>query len=281
VLRESDVVLERVQFWSAETARSWTRDTFPTWLVGPKGELGAVKWRFNAWARYPDFAEDEAAARAVADQSADALWLPEATKGERFVLEGGAIEGDGEGTLLTTETCLLGQEFPRNPGLSKSELESKLSDYLAIDKTIWIPGGIAGDDTSGHVDDLARFVSPGRVVVARETRSSDENYEPLEAARESLLGQSDARGRKLEVIDLPMPEPRAFAGQRVPASYANFLITNEEVLVPTFNDPADRKALGILSELFPGRRVVGIYSGDLVLGLGAIHCSSHHEPRAR
>jgi agmatine deiminase len=283
VLTQTGIDLNALEILEAETERSWTRDTLPTWLIGPGAsgaprKLGAVKWRFNAWARYDNQGLDEAAGRRVAELRAHSLWLPEAGPGQRFVLEGGAIDGDGEGTLLTTDNCLLGTDFPRNPDLEKSRIESILSEHLCVQKVVWLPGGIAGDDTQGHVDDLARFVAPGRVVLAQEQNSADENYRPLQETREALQGVKDARGRSLEVIALPMPEPRAFDGQRLPASYANFLICNDLVLVPTFNDAADRVALGLFAELFPGRKVVGIYCGDLVLGLGAIHCSSHQEP---
>jgi len=194
------------------------------------------------------------------------------------VLEGGAIDTDGEGTLLTTEACLLGSERARNPGLDRAGNERFLSDYLCIDKVLWLPGGIAGDDTSGHVDDVARFVAPGRIALGLEQDPEDPNYAFLQAAREYLQGERDARGRRLEVIELPMPAPRYHAGDRLPMTYANFYIANERVLVPTFNDPNDRVALGVLAELFPERQVVGIHCLDLVLGLGAIHCSTHEEP---
>jgi agmatine deiminase len=271
-----------------------TRDYLPTWLVRGPGRrdpvsgaagaaaLGAVKWLFNGWARYPNHALDEAAGLRVAEARADVVWTPHQRDGAspRFVLEGGAIDTDGEGTVLTTSDCLLGTAFPRNPGLDRAGIESVLGDYLAADKVIFLPAGVAGDDTSGHIDDVGRFVAPGKVVLAREEDPRDENHAPLEAAREYLLGERDARGRRLEVIALPMPSPRHFDGQRLPASYANFLLANELVLVPTFNDPKDRQALGILAELFPERKVLGIHCLDLVLGLGSVHCSTHHEPLA-
>src|SRR5690606_2522780 len=173
-------------------------------------------------------------------------------------------------TVLTTSDCLLGASFPRNPGLDAAAIERVLGDYLVADRVIFLPAGVAGDDTSGHIDDVGRFVAPGKVVLAREDDPRDENYAPLSAAREYLEGERDARGRRLEVIPLPMPSPRYFDGQRLPASYANFLVCNERVLVPTFNDPKDRVALGVLAELFPGREVVGLHCLDLVLGLGSI-----------
>ncbi len=274
----------RVELLSVPTDRAWTRDYLPSWLVKPAGAtpaaLGAVKWHFNGWARYDDHELDEAAGGRIADHRADCIWLPGTESGphRRFVLEGGAIDTDGEGTLLTTEDCLLGTAFPRNPGLGREAVEAVLSEFLCVDRVIWLPGDVAGDDTSGHVDDVARFVAPGKVVVAVEPNPADHNHEPLRRARERLAASTDARGRRLEVIELPMPAPRFDEGSRLPATYANFLLFNELVLVPTFNDPADRAALGILAELFPSRRVVGIHCGDLVLGLGTVHCSTNQEP---
>jgi agmatine deiminase len=284
-LRLYGVNLGKVEPLVAPTNRSWTRDYLPTWLVRPAGPLGpaalgAVKWLFNGWARYENHTLDEDAGRRVADARTRAVWTPHQSGpgSPRFVLEGGAIDSDGEGTILTTSDCLLGTAFPRNPGLDQAGIERVLGQYLCADKLIFLPAGVAGDDTSGHIDDVGRFVAPGKVVLGREADPRDENYAPLEAAREYLLGERDARGRRLEVISLPMPSPRYFDGQRLPASYANFLLANELVLVPTFNDPKDRQALGLLAELFPERRVVGIHCLDLVLGLGSIHCSTHHEP---
>lgn len=277
--------LANVELLVAPTNRSWTRDYSPEWLVRPAtssepARLGAVKWLFNAWARYPNHELDEAAGEQQARSRTSQVWLPRqgGPSSPRFVLEGGAIDGDGEGTLLTTSDCLLGTVHPRNPQLDQAGIERVLGDYLAVEKVIFLPAGVAGDDTSGHVDDLGRFVAPGRIVLARESNVHDENYQPLERAREQLLGERDARGRRLEVIALPMPAPRFHEGQRLPASYANFLIANELVLVPTFNDPKDRQVLGLLSELFPGRQVVGIHCLDLVWGLGSVHCSTHQEP---
>jgi agmatine deiminase len=208
-------------------------------------------------------------------------FLPEArgaSRRQRVVLEGGAIDVDGEGTLLATKQCLLTGSTARNPKLGVEGTERVLSDNLGIDKVLWVADGIAGDDTAGHVDDFVRFVAPGRIVLAKETRAEDPNYRALNRARESLTGARDACGRKLEIVDLPMPRARFFAGQRLPASYVNFYIANGLVLVPTFNDEKDREALGLLAELFPDRRVVGIHSGDLVLGLGTLHCSTQQEP---
>lgn len=274
-LQKAGAELTRIDFVRAATNRSWTRDFLPLAVVRATArgaELGAVKWRFDGWARYDDHRLDEAAGKSVAARFARRAWEP------RVVLEGGAIEVDGEGTLMVTEECLLTGPYPRAAELGQAGVERAFSDYLGVDKVLWLPAGIAGDDTSGHTDDFVRFVAPGRVVLCRESNPRDPNHRTLEAAREHLEGVTDARGRHLEVIPLPMPAPLYFDGQRVPASYANFYLANELVLVPTFNDPSDRVALGTLAELFPERAVIGIHALDLVLGLGTLHCSTQQEP---
>ena len=298
VFQQTGVDMARVDFLLAPTDRSWTRDFVPSFVVGKRArlprrarELGAreadgvaaVKWRFNGWARYPNHRRDEAAGAQVKDWLGVPAFTPVGAaegrrKAARFVLEGGAIDVDGEGTLLTTEECLLNGKQARNPELGKAGTERVLSENLGIDKVLWLERGIAGDDTGGHIDDFARFAGPARIVLCEERRKSDPNHRILESARERLHGARDASGRKVEVIRLPMPSPLAFTGQRLPASYANFYVCNAYVLVPTFNDPADRVALGILSELFTDRPVVGVHAVDLVLGLGTIHCSTQQEP---
>jgi agmatine deiminase len=185
---------------------------------------------------------------------------------------------NGQGLLLTTEECLLSEVQQRNPGLSAAGLEQVFADYLGVRKVLWLGRGIAGDDTHGHVDDLARFVGPRTVVTAVEEDPADDNYVPLRENLDRLRGLTDLAARPLEVVPLPMPAPVTFAGQRLPASYANFYVANDRVLVPTFNDCNDRKALGILAELFPGRSVVGIHAVDLVWGLGTLHCLTQQQP---
>lgn len=296
-LVSAGVDVEQVDFLLAPTDRSWTRDFVPSFVVSSSGQrprkaaalgarkrdgLAAVKFRFNGWARYPNHRADEAAGQCVAKWLNVPAFEPSVRVGNRprrVVLEGGAIDVDGQGTLLTTEECLLDGRQARNPELGRAGSEQMLSAELGIDKVLWLERGIAGDDTGGHVDDFARFVAPATVVLAKEARNRDPNHRVLEAARERLEGARDARGRKIALVRLPMPSPVAFDGQRLPASYANFYIGNESVLVPTFNDPEDRVALGVLSELFPSRKVVGIHALDLVLGLGTIHCSTQQEPR--
>jgi agmatine deiminase len=282
-LARSGVDPKRVDFHRIATNRSWTRDSLPTFVVragGRKRAVAAVKWRFNGWAHYRDHARDDQAGLSVAEQLGVHTWLP-AVAGRRAVLEGGAIDVDGQGTLLATEQCLLRGPQARNPMLGKRGSERLLEQYLGVTKLLWLPSGIAGDDTAGHVDDFVRFVAPGRIVLCDEKNRRDPNHRVLAAARERLCGARDALGRKLEIVPLPMPAPVAFAGQRLPASYANFYIGNGAVLVPTFGDPADRHALGLLSELFPDRQVVGIHCRDLVLGLGTLHCSTQQEPAGR
>jgi agmatine deiminase len=195
-----------------------------------------------------------------------------------IVLEGGAIDVNGAGCLLTTEECLLATVQQRNPGFTPAEYERVFADYLGVRKTLWLNRGIVGDDTHGHVDDLARFVAPRTVVAVVEANPRDENYAPLQENLERLRGMTDADGVKLEVVPLPMPEPVVYQGQRLPASYANFYIANDRVLVPTFNAAQDRLALGTLAELFPGRSVVGIHAVDLVWGLGTLHCLTQQQP---
>lgn len=281
--------VEQVDCVSCDTNRSWARDYLPSFLVqsrsgAPKRsrKLGAVKWQFKGWNRYPDHQLDDAAGHFVAEHYADRTFYPQASvRGRltRVVLEGGSIDVDGEGTLLTTEECLLTGPRARHKSLGRETSEKLLGDYFGIDRVIWLPTGIAGDDTSGHIDDFARFVRPGTIVLCSEKRKSDPNFRVLAQANERLKAARDAKNRRLEVIPLPMPEPVVDRRTRLPASYANFYIGSECVLVPTFNDVQDRNALGILSELFPSRRVVGIHATDLLLGLGTLHCSTQQEPK--
>ena len=283
VLSRSQVNLKQVDFVHLATDRSWTRDFLPLGVVRGRGkqrETALVKWKFNGWARYKNHVKDEQAGMAVALSLGAPLALPEAQLGRkraRVVLEGGAIDVDGEGSLLCTEECLLDGRQARNAALGKPGMEAVLREHLGAERVLWLEGGIAGDDTAGHIDDFARFVAPGVIVLADEQNKRDPNYAVLRSAVARLKTARDAKGRKLEVIRLPMPTPLVFDGQRLPASYANFYIGNAAVLVPTFNDPNDRNALGIIAELFPGRRVVGIHSTDFVLGLGTIHCSTQQE----
>ncbi len=196
----------------------------------------------------------------------------------RVVLEGGSIDVNGQGTLLTTEECLLSKTQQRNPSMSRKDYEKLFSDYLGIKNVIWLNSGIAGDDTHGHVDDITRFVAPDTVVTAIESDPNDPNYEPLRENIRRLRAATDQDGKPLAIVELPMPGPVVFEGRRLPASYANFYIANGIVLVPVFNDPNDRFALDILADLFPDREIVGIYSGDLIWGFGAMHCMTQQQP---
>jgi agmatine deiminase len=280
VLARAGVDSARLEFFRIPTNRGWTRDCGPIFLrrLRPRAEVAVVRLRFNAWARYPNCQKDDA----VPERAARALGcrlFPAEVNGRGFVLEGGSIDVNGRGTLLTTEECLLDQTRQvRNPGLSRAEVEAALGAYLGASNVLWLGRGIAGDDTHGHVDDLSRFVGPRTVVLCREDDPGDANYRPLEENRERLEAMRLEDGSRIEVVPLPMPAPLYFDGQRLPASYANFYISNAAVLVPTFNDPMDRVALGTLAELFPDRRVVGIHAVDLVWGLGTIHCLTHDQP---
>jgi len=194
------------------------------------------------------------------------------------VLEGGSIDVNGQGLMLTTEECLLSTVQQRNPGLSRENLEQLFVDYLGVEKVIWLGCGIAGDDTHGHVDDISRFVAADTVVTLLEVNRSDPNYEPLQENLRRLRAATDLNGRKLQIVDLPLPRPVVFEKRRLPASYANFYIANHLVLVPRFNDPNDRVGLNILAGLFPRHEVVGIHCGDFIWGLGAIHCATQQQP---
>ncbi|HEY1243001.1 MAG TPA: agmatine deiminase family protein [Bryobacteraceae bacterium] len=266
VLRKVGAGLDAVEFFECPTNRVWTRDYGPLFLRNRRGEIALAHWRFNAWAKYDDWQCDRAAGAFIARHRQLRAWEPE------MVLEGGSIDVNGRGLLLTTEECLLSPVQARNPGKSRAEIERKLGDYLGVKRVIWLRNGIAGDDTHGHIDDIARFVSAGTVVAAWEPDRSDVNYSPL-AENHRLL-----RRAGLRVIKLPMPRPLIFAGRRLPASYANFYIANGLVLVPTFNDPNDRVALSILAKVFPGREVVGINCTELIWGLGALHCMTQQQP---
>ena len=276
----------KLRFWHIPTNRAWTRDTGPIFLRrtarSPSArQLAATAWRFNGWAKYSDWQRDAAVSTEIGHRLRIRTWQPEVeVDGERrrVVLEGGSIDVNGRGTMLTTEECLLSAVQQRNPEVTRERLEQLFADYLSVRKVIWLGRGIAGDDTHGHVDDIARFVAPNIVVTAYEPDTSDVNHEPLRENFLQLSKSSDHSGKPLRVVKLPMPAPIFFQGQRLPASYANFYIANRLVLVPVFDDANDRVASSILAELFPGRTVVGIYCGDFVLGLGALHCMTQQQP---
>ena len=285
ILEQASVPLNRVTFHLFKTDRVWLRDTAPSFVVregdGEAPPLGVVDWEFNAWAKYENFAKDARIPKQIAETLNLPRWKPSAMAEEvktRIVLEGGAIDVNGQGMILTTEECLISEVQARNPKLDLAAMEQAFADYLGCTQTIWLGRGIVGDDTHGHVDDIARFVGPHTVIAALEEDSADPNYEPLQENLERLKAVRDSRGKPLKVVTLPMPKPVFFEGQRLPASYANFYIANTVVLVPTFNDPADREALKILAHTFKDREVVGIHSVDLVWGLGTLHCLSREQP---
>ena len=277
VLRKSGANLDAIEFFCVPTDRSWTRDFGAVFVKSAKGASGILNWRFNGWAKYDNWKRDDAVTGKLAKRLRLPLWEP-THQGRRVVLEGGSIDVNGKGTLLTTEECLLSPVQARNPGLSREDLHGVFRDYLGVTHVLWLKKGIAGDDTHGHVDDLARFVNPTTVVAVVEQDKSDVNYEPLQENLALLRGMKDQDGRPLRVETLPMPEPVWFDGQRLPASYANFYIANKLVLAPTFNDPNDRVALNTLAALFPDREVVSIGCTDLVLGLGTLHCMTQQQP---
>jgi agmatine deiminase len=280
ILKLAGVAMNRVQFFRFSTNRGWTRDFGPIFLrrTKPRKELAIARFRFNAWARYPDWQKDDAIPQQVARKLKIEI-LPALLGKREIVLEGGSIDVNGRGTVLTTEECLLDQKHQvRNPGLSRADAETALRENLGVQNVVWLGQGIAGDDTHGHVDDLCRFVNPRTVVLIREKNHHDANYKPLEENWERIRTARLENGEKIQAIELPMPAPLYFDGVRLPASYANFYITNAAVLVPTFNDPNDRVALGLLGELFPGRDVVGIHAVDLVWGFGTLHCLTQQQP---
>jgi len=278
--------LSHVTFVKATTERVWTRDSGPTFVVNdaatsPEERVGLVDWRFNGWAKYENHRHDNRLPRKIARRLGLRRWEPRVEidgRSTRVVMEGGAIDVNGRGTLLTTEECLLSDVQERNPGLGREGVEKVFADYLGVSHVVWLGRGIDGDDTHGHVDDLARFVDPKTVVTVTESRASDPNFEPLQENWRRLSEARDQDGEPLRVVALPMPRPVVFEGFRLPASYANFYIANRLVIVPTFNDPNDRVALNVLASLFPDREVVGIHAVDLVLGLGTLHCLSQQQP---
>jgi agmatine deiminase len=277
VLRDCDVSLTNIEFFIKKTDRGWLRDSGPM-FVKEENEIVAIDFKFNAWAKYDDYKLDDKIPSFIS-QKLNLRRIVAEHNAEQVVLEGGAIDTNGKGILITTEECLLDDKVQtRNPGYSKQDYFEVFKKYFGISNVIWLGKGIVGDDTHGHVDDLCRFVNENTVVLVSEENSSDENYTLLKENKERLQNLSLPNGSKLNVVPLPMPQPQIFKSQRLPASYANFYVSNYAVLVPTFNDLKDRIALGILSELFTDRKVIGIHSVDLVWGLGTLHCLTKEQP---
>lgn len=284
ILSRAGVALEKVSFHVWPTNRVWTRDSGPIFIRRADGQVAITDWRFNAWAKYPDWQLDDKVPGRVAEALNLSSWQPGVNTGNgvahRLVLEGGSIDVNGEGILITTEECLLSEVQQRNPGVGRAGIENAFHEYLGIDQVIWLDRGIAGDDTHGHVDDITRFVGPTTIVTAVEPDTSDANHAPLAENLARLKAARTPGGKQLTLIELPMPRPVVFRGQRLPASYANFYVANGLVLVPTFHDANDRVALGILAEAFPEREVIGIHCVDLIWGLGALHCMTQQQPAA-
>jgi agmatine deiminase len=288
MLEKAGALVEAVSFFHIPTDRGWMRDSGPigVFATPPQGQGGGeqaagdvlLNFAFNGWAKYDDYKKDQRVVALANRRLRRNLVLPE-HKNRRVVLEGGAIDVNGRGTMLTTEECLLSDVQSRNSGYTKYDYAQVFKRYFGVTNILWLRRGIAGDDTHGHIDDLARFVDAKTVVTVLEEDRTEVNYEPLQDNLALLREMKDRDGQPLRVETLPMPRPVYFAGQRLPASYANFYIANAMVLVPTFNDPADRLALNTLASLFPDREIVPIYCRDLVLGLGTIHCMTQQLPR--
>ena len=277
ILARGGAKMENVLFHQWPTNRIWLRDAGPIFVRNGEGKVGATNWRFNAWAKYEDWQFDDQIPARAAELLPVPLWMP-FVGDHRVVLEGGSIDTNGAGTLLTTEECLLSDVQQRNPGLSREQLEQVFADYLGMERVLWLDRGIVGDDTHGHVDDITRFVAEDTIVTCVEPDTTDANHEILAENLRRLKAARTAAGKQYTLVELPLPSPVVFDGQRLPASYANFYIANGLVLVPTFNDPNDRVALSILADCFPSREVVGIHAVDLVWGLGTLHCMSQQQP---
>jgi agmatine deiminase len=274
--------LARVEFITHPTNRGWTRDSGPIFVrrsAGRTSETAIVHFHFNAWAKYKDWQKDRRVPQTAARLLRRRLFNAE-YQGRDFILEGGGIEVNGLGTLLTTEECYLDPKIQvRNPGLGRSEIEHTMKRFLGVTNVLWLVAGPVGDDTHGHIDDICRFVDPRTLVLIEETDRRDPNYSPLRENWERVQEFRLEDGTRPEIVPLPMPAPLFFDGYRLPASYANFYICNAAVLVPTFNDPNDRVALGILGDLFKDRPVIGVHAVDLVLGFGSLHCLTQQQPR--
>jgi agmatine deiminase len=291
VLEKAGALSDNVCFHRWRTDRVWTRDSGCIFLTPPadhsESGLLALHFQFNAWAKYPNYAFDEKVgermAKAAGVRVVEPVVLDSSNNKHRVVLEGGSIDVNGCGTLLTTEECLLSNTQQRNPLMDRAAYEQLFADYFGAQSVIWLESGIAGDDTHGHVDDITRFVGPNTVVTMTEPNEQGENYAALHAnlgrLKNARTSTRNSDGQKLDIVEIPMPRPVVFEGRQLPASYANFYIANGAVLVPVFNDPNDRIALNTLAEVFPTREIVPIYSGDLMWGFGALHCMTQQQPQ--
>ena len=265
-LKNAHINLDKVDFFTIPTNRGWMRDAGPIYVKDKAGKKAMTNWKFNGWAKYANHKLDNKIPEEINKTQKLPIFSP------NYVLEGGAIDVNGKGTLIATEECLLSKIQERNKGMTRAEYEKMFHDYLGVDSVIWLGEGIAGDDTHGHVDDITRFANAKTIVTAVEQNRKDVNYAKLQKNLKIL------KATKFDIVEIPMPKPIIYEGLRLPASYANFLITNKNVIVPTFNDANDRIALNILAEVFKGREVVGVHAVDLVWGLGTIHCLTQQEP---
>jgi agmatine deiminase len=277
LLRRAGANLARLHFHHWPTDRVWLRDSGPIFVKNAENGLTITNWKFNAWAKYDNWRRDDQIPQHVAELYGMPEIKPE-INGQRLVLEGGSIDTNGAGVLLTTEECLLSEVQQRNPGVSREQLESAFQQYLGIEQVVWLHRGCAGDDTHGHVDDITRFVDENVILTTVERNTADENHLPLAENLDRLRSARNLAGQPFDIRELPMPDPVVFGGQRLPASYANFYIANDLVLVPTFNDCHDRHALNIIADCFPSREVIGIHCVDFIWGLGALHCMTQQEP---
>ncbi len=284
MLERGGVRLDQVSFHRWATNRVWLRDSGPIFVKDSRGQVAVTDWRFNAWAKYEDWELDDRNPERVAKLLGMKRWQPTIRhrdgREQRLVLEGGSIDVNGAGVLLTTEECLLSEVQQRNPGVTREQLEQAFHEYLGVEQVIWLGRGAAGDDTHGHVDDISRFVDAETIVTAVERDKTDANHAPLAENLARLKAARTLGGKQFTVVELPMPRSVVFRGQRLPASYANFYLANDLVLVPTFHDARDRVALNTLAEVFPGREVVGVHCVDLIWGLGALHCMTQQQPVA-
>ena len=270
---------DRVRLHVVPTDRVWLRDSGPIGVIDGDGRVQLISWAFNAWAKYDNWSQDAAVGRAVAAITGLRVIEPRREDtGERIVLEGGGIEVNGAGSLLVTEEWLLSGTQDRNPGLTREDYERIFAQWLGVSRTIWLGEGCVGDDTHGHIDDIARFVDRDTILLAVERDPQDDNHARSMDNLRRLELASQAGRAPLRIVTLPFPRAVMMNGERLPASYANFYIGNGVVIVPTFNDPNDRVALNTIAELMPSRRVVGIHAVDLVWGLGTLHCLTQQEP---
>lgn len=278
LLNDARVPLEGIRFHQHSSDRSWLRDSAPTAVLVPSGKVNWISWNFNAWAKYDNYSLDATVPTFISNVTSLPLIqakLP--VSGEPFVLEGGVFDTDGAGTLMVTEECLLSDVQVRNPGLSRSDYEQLFAEYLGCTRTIWLEGGCVGDDTHGHIDDIARFAPDATVLLAYEDNPQDENYKVSQKNLQILENSRNASGEELNILKLPFPQARYSDGMRLPASYANFYISNTRVLVPVFNDVNDSFALQQIAGAYPNHEVLGVYCGDLVLGQGTLHCLSQQQ----